>query len=202
LKADISKLKHCSTTSFKDMIAKLEQENGNVAPRPSLAMLVMISSPALACGDEIDPVPAQAVVGHAYAAENTPSQIRFINVRSRAVRILWVAFDGSERPYVELLEGQEIIQPMPGRDAPRRLHLNSCGKTEQRDSTDRAHPLKLATSMSALGGKRTFGARAKSVVIPVFSALTCANCLGWVTFLLRWLACANWRQGAVAWPPV
>ncbi len=79
--------------------------------RALLPMLVMFSSPALAGSDEIDPVPAQALIGHAYFGENTPSHIRFINVRNRPVRILWVAFDGSERPYVELTEGREIIQP-------------------------------------------------------------------------------------------
>lgn len=79
--------------------------------RVLLPILVLISSPALAFGDEIDPVPAQALIGHVYSAENTPSQIRFINVRNRPVRIIWVAFDGTERPYFELAEGQEIIQP-------------------------------------------------------------------------------------------
>jgi len=79
--------------------------------RVLLPVLVLISSPALAYGDEIDPVPAQALIGHPYSAENTPSQIRFINVRNRPVRILWIVFDGSERPYVELAEGQAIIQP-------------------------------------------------------------------------------------------
>jgi hypothetical protein len=73
--------------------------------------LILIGSPAVAEGDEIGPVPAQAVIGHTYFGENTPSQIRFINVRNRPVRILWVAFDGNERPYVELTEGQEVIQP-------------------------------------------------------------------------------------------
>jgi len=79
--------------------------------RVLLPILLLISSPALAYGDEIDPVPAQALIGHPYSAENTPSQIRFINVRNRPVRILWIVFDGSERPYVELAEGQAIIQP-------------------------------------------------------------------------------------------
>jgi hypothetical protein len=76
-----------------------------------LLPLILISSPALAEGDEAGPVPAQAVIGHSYFGENTPSQIRFINVRNRPVRILWIAFDGSERPYAELTEGQEIVQP-------------------------------------------------------------------------------------------
>ena len=73
--------------------------------------LILVCSPALAEGDETDPVPAQAVIGHSYLGENTPSQIRFINVRNRPVRIFWVGFDGNERLYAELTEGQEIIQP-------------------------------------------------------------------------------------------
>jgi hypothetical protein len=72
---------------------------------------IFMGSPALAEADEIGPVPAQAVIGHSYFGENTPSQIRFINVRNRPVRILWVGFDGNERPYAELSEGQEIVQP-------------------------------------------------------------------------------------------
>ena len=79
--------------------------------RISLPVLLLLSTAAAAEGDEIEPVPAQAVIGHAYSAENTPSQIRFIDVRNRPVRIFWIAFDGSERPYAELTEGQEIIQP-------------------------------------------------------------------------------------------
>jgi von Hippel-Lindau disease tumor suppressor protein len=75
------------------------------------ASLLLAASPALADCDEISPVPAQALVGHPYFAENTPSQIRFINVRNRAVQILWVAFDGSERLYAQLGEGDQIVQP-------------------------------------------------------------------------------------------
>ena len=78
--------------------------------RISLALL-LIASPALADGDEMKPVPAQALIGHSYLGENTPSEIRFINVRNRPVRIMWVAFDGSERFYVQLRQGDEIIQP-------------------------------------------------------------------------------------------
>jgi hypothetical protein len=76
-----------------------------------LPLLLLLPTSAHADGDEIDPVPAQAVIGHAYLGENTPSQIRFIDVRNRPVRIMWIAFDGSEQLYAELGEGQEIIQP-------------------------------------------------------------------------------------------
>ena len=75
------------------------------------ATLWLWAAPAVAAGDEIDPVPARAVIGHAYFGENTPSQIRFINVRNRPVRIVWVAFDGRERDYAALAEGQEAVQP-------------------------------------------------------------------------------------------
>lgn len=79
--------------------------------RVSLAILLLASAPAVAEDDEIDPVPAQAVIGHAYPGENIPSEIRFINVRSRPVKILWVGFDGSESQYGQLGEGQEVVQP-------------------------------------------------------------------------------------------
>jgi hypothetical protein len=75
------------------------------------ALAVLISAPAAAESDEISPVPAQAVVGHPYFAENTPSQIRFINVRSRPVRLVWVSFDGTEKDYAQLGEGQTVLQP-------------------------------------------------------------------------------------------
>ena len=79
--------------------------------RVFLLMLALSSAPALAAGDEIEPVPAQALIGHAYFGESTPSRILFINVRDRPVRILWVSFDGTERPYAELAEGEERVQP-------------------------------------------------------------------------------------------
>ena len=72
-------------------------------------MLLMLSTSAFA--QEIDSVPADAVVGHPYFSPNTPSQILFINTRNRPVRILWVAFDGTEKPYAELTEGQQVLQP-------------------------------------------------------------------------------------------
>jgi len=79
--------------------------------RVPLAILLLLATPALAESDEIGPVPAQALIGHAYFGENTPSHIRFINVRNRPVRVVWIGFDGTEKPYAELAEGQEIIQP-------------------------------------------------------------------------------------------
>lgn len=79
--------------------------------RVFLPLLLLLPTPAHADGDEIDPVPAQAVIGHPYLGENTPSHIRFIDVRNRPVRIMWIAFDGSEQLYAVLSEGEEIIQP-------------------------------------------------------------------------------------------
>jgi hypothetical protein len=76
-----------------------------------LAFLVVSSSPAVADCDEMSPVPAQALIGHTYMGDNRPSAIRFIDVRNRPVRITWVAFDGVERPYLQMSEGDEIIQP-------------------------------------------------------------------------------------------
>jgi hypothetical protein len=76
-----------------------------------LAVSLAQAAPVLAESDAISPVPAQAVIGHHYLGENTPSQIRFINVRSRPVRVCWISFEGGERPYAVLTEGQEIIQP-------------------------------------------------------------------------------------------
>lgn len=76
-----------------------------------LPMIALSSTSALAQGDEADPVPAHALIGHSYFSEATPSQILFINVHGRPVRILWIAFDGSERPYAELAEGEQVAQP-------------------------------------------------------------------------------------------
>jgi hypothetical protein len=72
-------------------------------------ILLVLSGRALA--QELDSVSADAVIGHPYFSPNTPSQILFINTRNRPVRILWVAFDGTERPYVELTEGEQVLQP-------------------------------------------------------------------------------------------
>jgi hypothetical protein len=77
--------------------------------RVFLSLLGLISAPAFA--QEMDAVPADAVAGHTYFSPNTPSQILFINVRNRPVRIFWIAFDGTERSYAELAEGQQLLQP-------------------------------------------------------------------------------------------
>lgn len=74
-------------------------------------MLMLLSAPAIAQGDELDPVPAQALMAHPYFAEGTPAQMLFINVRARPVRVLWVAFDGSQQQYAELKQGEQWLQP-------------------------------------------------------------------------------------------
>jgi VHL beta domain len=79
--------------------------------RPVLAVLLLTAAPAFADSDEISPVPLPAVLGHPYLGERSASQIRFINVRTRAVSIVWIGFDGVERPYASLDPGGEIVQP-------------------------------------------------------------------------------------------
>jgi hypothetical protein len=80
--------------------------------RVALTALSLLSAgPALADGDEISPVPVPAVIGHAYSGGTAVSRIRFINVRTEPVSLVWIAFDGSERPYATLEPGQEVIQP-------------------------------------------------------------------------------------------
>jgi hypothetical protein len=79
--------------------------------RVALAILLLSSSPAFAESDELSPVPVPAVAGRPYFGDPAPSQIRFINVRARAVKIVWIAFDGSEKPYASLQSGEEMIQP-------------------------------------------------------------------------------------------
>ena len=74
-------------------------------------VLLILSSPALADGDEIAPVPIAAMIGHPYRGDDTPSRIHFINVRTEPVQVVWIAFDGSERPYTTLNPGQEYVQP-------------------------------------------------------------------------------------------
>ena len=76
-----------------------------------LAALLGLSAPALAAGDELEPVPAQSVLGRPYFGDAAPSKIRFINVRSRPVRLMWIGFDGSRKPYALIEPGQEIVQP-------------------------------------------------------------------------------------------
>ena len=79
--------------------------------RMLLSTLLLFTAPAFAEGDELDAVPAHALIGHGYFSESTPSEILFINLRRRPVRLLWVAFDGSERPYGVLAEGEQVLQP-------------------------------------------------------------------------------------------
>jgi hypothetical protein len=76
-----------------------------------LATLLALATPAWAASDELDPVPAHAIIGHAYGGETAPARIRFINVSDRPVKLMWIMFDGSERAYATLDEGQEIVQP-------------------------------------------------------------------------------------------
>lgn len=75
------------------------------------SLLLLVATPAFAESDEISPVPADVLIGRAYFGENTPSQIRFINVRKRPVRLVWITFEGRERNYAEIAVGQEMIQP-------------------------------------------------------------------------------------------
>jgi len=80
-------------------------------PRVALAALLLTSGPALAEGDELSPVPAPVLIGHTYNGDHAPSQIRFINVRTRPVSVVWIGFDGVERLYASLNPGDEIVQP-------------------------------------------------------------------------------------------
>lgn len=82
-----------------------------MSKRIFLAALLVMSAPAIAEADEINPVPTGAVIGHPYLGDRAASQIRFINVRGRPVRLVWISFDGTERPYAVIEPGQEIIQP-------------------------------------------------------------------------------------------
>jgi hypothetical protein len=75
------------------------------------AMIVSAAVPALAAGDELEPVSASALLGRPYAGDTAPSRIRFINVRDRPVTITWITFEGSERGYAQLAPGQEVVQP-------------------------------------------------------------------------------------------
>lgn len=76
-----------------------------------LVSLLVTAAPVRAANDELDPVPTHAVIGHGYGGETAPARIRFINVRDRPVKIMWITFDGGERPYATLEEGQEVLQP-------------------------------------------------------------------------------------------
>jgi hypothetical protein len=79
--------------------------------RLSVALLLLAPAPALAESDELEAVPTQAVVGHPYAGDLAPSRIRFVNVRDRPVRLLWISFEGMARPYAVVGQGEEIVQP-------------------------------------------------------------------------------------------
>lgn len=79
--------------------------------RLGLVLLPLFSVPAFAHGDELDPLPPSILVGQSYGGDAAPSFIRFINGRPRPVKIVWLAFDGSERPYATVAPGQEIVQP-------------------------------------------------------------------------------------------
>ncbi len=70
-----------------------------------------LSDAAYAGGDEIAPVPVVAVVGKPFFGSSVAAHVRFVNVRSEPVRLHWIHVDGSERPYVLLAPGEEIIQP-------------------------------------------------------------------------------------------
>ena len=82
-----------------------------MALRLTLAMLLLFPTPALAETDELSPVPAQVVLGQPYAGDSAASKIRFINVRNRPVRIVWISFDGAGRVYGQIKPGQELVQP-------------------------------------------------------------------------------------------
>jgi len=80
--------------------------------RVLLATALVAAGPAYADdGDEIQAVPFAAIEGRYYSGTNVPSQLRFINVRLRPVRLMWIGFDGRERQYAVLPSGQEVIQP-------------------------------------------------------------------------------------------
>jgi len=77
----------------------------------SFALLLLTAAPAVAESDELSPVPARILRGQPYAGDAAPSQIRFVNVRSRPVSLVWIAFDGSERTYSVITPGREVVQP-------------------------------------------------------------------------------------------
>lgn len=79
--------------------------------RVILPMLLLLASPSFAGAQEIEPVAADALIGHAYSGVSTPSVILFISVHSRPVRVLWISFDGTERPYRVLTQGEQMFQP-------------------------------------------------------------------------------------------
>lgn len=74
-------------------------------------LLLLCAGPAFAESDELEPIPAQTLIGQHYSGDAAASKIRFINARSRSVRLIWLAFDGSARTYAVIDPGQEIVQP-------------------------------------------------------------------------------------------
>jgi hypothetical protein len=71
----------------------------------------LCASPALAESDELAPVPVNAVIGHPYPGDGAPSEIRFINVRSAPVTVVWVGGDGQQHIYGVIQPGEEWDQP-------------------------------------------------------------------------------------------
>lgn len=72
---------------------------------------LMSAAPALADSDELAPVPANAVIGRTYPGDGAPSVVRFINVRSAPVSLVWIGVDGKEHLYGTIETGQEWVQP-------------------------------------------------------------------------------------------
>ena len=77
----------------------------------ALAVASFAAQPACAEGDELVEVSPAVVTGKAYGGDAAPSRIRFINVRDRAVRILWISYDGRSVPYAVIEPGHELVQP-------------------------------------------------------------------------------------------
>jgi hypothetical protein len=75
------------------------------------AAFLTISSPASACGDELAPISPEALIGKAYEGASAASEIRFINVRARPVRLMWITFEGARRFYATIATGAELVQP-------------------------------------------------------------------------------------------
>lgn len=76
-----------------------------------LALLLLLPGTALAATDELSPLSAEVFVGRAYVGDAAASKIRFVNARSRPVRLLWIGFDGALRPYAVIAPGRELVQP-------------------------------------------------------------------------------------------
>lgn len=74
-------------------------------------MVLGAAAPALASGDELDPVPVMPLMSRPYVGQGEPALIRFINVRPEPVRVHWIDLSGSPRPYRVLGPGEEYVQP-------------------------------------------------------------------------------------------